>query len=214
MERCPVCDAELPAVAYYCPICGQKLETPREPAATPAIEDTPPPAAAPEAWRVTSVTGVQMIGPALMAGIAAGVLLGVPGTAACGMLWMIGCGALAVYFFHKQFGRAALPNEAARLGLISGFVGFLVAVTVAFLAFGLIRRAPFGLIDHLTEYLRKSADMLAGSRPHDATQIQRLLASSGGAALILATLAAFYFFFFLALSTLGALLAGMMSRRR
>ncbi len=160
------------------------------------------------------VSGPQMLGPAFMAGIASGVLLGVPGTSICGLLWMLGGGVLAVFFFRKQFGRAALPNEAARLGLMSGCVGSLVAGVVAFISLAMIRRSPAGLIDHVLDYMRNSAELLKQRRPEEAAQIQQLIGSPGGAAAMLTILATFYFLFFVALSTLGGLLAGAFSRSR
>ena len=93
----------------------QALRIQRSPAPEPEVTPAPPD------WRVTPVPGPQMVAPAFWAGIAAGVLVGVPGTSNCACLWMLGCGALAVFFFHKQFGRTVFPNEAARLGALSGF---------------------------------------------------------------------------------------------
>ncbi len=229
MERCPNCDAELPAIAYFCPICGQKLETSEQPPdsaaasedqpeeESPSTQDStvlapePEVAPAPPGWRVAPVSGPQMVGPAFWAAVAAGALVGVPGTSNCACLWMLGCGALAVFFFHKQFGRTTFPNEAARLGALSGLFGCLVASLVAMVSFALIRRSTLGVVDHLRENLERSAPML---KPEDAAQIQELINSPGGAAVLLAMLATVYLFSFLALSTLGALLAGSLARRR
>ena len=229
MERCPSCGAEMPAIAYFCPICGQKLEVPEQPPGNVAASEDQPdegslstqdstvPApesevpAAPPDWRVAPVSGPQMVGPAFWAAIAAGALVGVPGTSNCACLWMLGCGGLAVFFFHKQFGRTTLPNEAARLGALSGLFGCLVASLVAMVSFALIRRSTLGLVDHLRENLERSAPML---KPEDAAQIQELINAPGGAAVLLAMLAAVYLFSFLALSTLGALLAGSLASRR
>lgn len=247
MERCPSCGAELPAVAYFCPICGVKLEeaaaaTPppnkseKEIPHTPHSDPVPAPSGksagtdpiggrngaelrtphsevppAPPGWRVAPVSGPEMLGPAFWAGIAGGVLVGVPGTSNCACLWMLGCGALAVFFFHKQFGRAALPNEAGRLGALSGFFGFLVAFLVAFLSHALIRRNPLGLVDHLRENLERSAQMV---KPEESARILEVIHSPGSGAVLLAVLATVYLFTFLTLGTLGALLSGALARRR
>ncbi len=247
MECCPSCGAELPAVAYFCPICGIKLseaapqpqvrrpadqppQEPEEPTphsqggagipagaagqagmpAPPSLR-TPHSEVAPQGWRVTPVSGQAMLGPAFWAGIAGGALVGVPGTSNCACLWMLGCGALAVFFFHKQFGRTALPNEAGRLGVLTGFFGFLVAFLVAFLSHALIRRNVLGLVAFLRESLEGSAGRV---NPEDAERIRELLNSPGGGAVLLAVLATVYLFSFLAMSTLGALLAGALWRRR
>ncbi len=218
MERCPSCGAELPAVAYFCPICGVKLPegAPQEqPApggpqsALPNPQSEVPPLSA--ARQVSLVSGAQLLSPALMAGVAGGVLVGVPGTGNFSLLWMLGCGLLAVFFFHKQFERPALPNEAARLGMLSGFFGFLVAFLVAFVSFALIRRSPWGLVEGLRENFKQSVEIM---KPEDAAKILDLINSPTGAAFLLSMLATIYFFSFLALSTLGALLAGALARRR
>ncbi len=217
--RCPHCDAELPAelreVARFCPICGKMLEAEPEAAAEPTAPQTaqPEPATAPPAWRVAPVTGPQMMAPAFMAGIAGGMLVGVPGTSNLFCLWMVGCGALAVFFFHKQFGRAALPNEAARLGVLSGFFGFVVASLVAFFSYALIRRSPFGLVDQLKEHLKRSAESNI-VKPEDAARALELIDKPGGAAVMLLSFATIYFLSFVALSMLGGLIAGALSRRR
>ena len=229
MERCPSCDADLPAIAYFCPICGQKLEVQEEPPGdaaasedrseeeNPSTQDSAVPAPEPEVtpappdWRVTPVSGPLMVAPAFWAGIAAGVLVGVPGTSNCACLWMLGCGALAVFFFHKQFGRTVFPNEAARLGALSGFFGCLVAFLVALVSFALIRRSPLGLVDQLRENLERSSPMLT---PEDTAQVLELINEPGGAGVLLAMLGTVYLLSFLALGTLGALLAGLLARRR
>jgi hypothetical protein len=218
MEHCPKCRAELPPVANFCPICGTTLKPPGEsepgqpePGAPESGERPQPPAAAPPAWRVSPVSGVEMLGPAAMAGIAGGFLVGVPGISACGCLWMLGCGALAVFFFHKQFKRAPLANEAAKLGVLSGFCGFLVGVVVSFISFALIRREPLGLVNALRENMEQSAKLV---KPEDAQQVLDMMNSPAGAVMLLLTFAAVYLLGFLAFGILGALLAGAVSRKR
>jgi len=231
-ERCPRCGAELPAVAYYCPICGVKLEEAARPAAAedkqpraeaPGRPGQVPPEAprgsslppAPPAWRVPPVSGPMMLSPAFWAGVVGGVLVGVPGTNICPCLWMLSCGILAVFFFRKQFGRAALPNEAARLGVLAGFFGFLVAFVVSIIALGLIQRSPFGLVEYVQDKLKLLADAYEKMNRHkEAGQIRDTLATPGGLAAILMMLATIYLFSFLLLGTLGGLLAGVFSRRR
>lgn len=226
METCPHCSSDLPPVAYFCPICGVKLVEGQPPPGPvkfrPAASDgdangqqpgtaPPRPQVAPPGWRVSRVTGPEMLGPAFMAGLAGGVLVGVPGINNLSCLWMLSSGILAVFFFRKQFGRSALPNEAARLGVMSGFFGFLVAFFVSFLSMALIRRNPLGLVESLRENMQRSVQLV---KPDDAAKIQEVLNSPGGNFILVATLATFYFFSFLALSMLGSLLAGALSRRR
>lgn len=218
MERCRKCGAELPSVANFCPICGAQIgqEPPPLPPETlepeePRLEQPPAARAAPPGWRVAPVSGLEMLGPAAAAGIAGGFLAGVPGISACACLWMLGCGALSVFFFHKQFGRAPLPNEAAKLGVLSGFFGFLIGVLVSLVSFALIRRHPLGLIDALRENMEQSAKMV---NPEDAQQMLNLMNSPAGTVTLLLAFAAVFFVGFLAFGTLGALLAGSVARRR
>lgn len=234
MEHCPRCGAELPAGANFCHICGARLE----PQAPPPADDLPPPAGdqqekprepdvspwpataqgespvqpapvAPAGWRVAPVSGVQMLGPAAAAGIAGGFLVGVPGINACACLWMLGCGALAVFFFHKQFGRGPLPNEAAKLGVLSGFFGFLVMLAVAFVSYALIRRTPMGLVEWLRDNMERTAQLIKPDQ-----HFLQMINGPGGSALLLFGFAAGNFIAFVLLSILGALLAGSVSRRR
>ncbi len=222
MERCPKCDAELPPVANYCHMCGTSLhadevapslpqEGEPEPEAQPEPETEPQTEPAPTAWRVQPVPGPHMIAPAFMAGLAGGFLVGVPGINNCFCLWMTACGVLAVFFFHKQFGRTALPNEAARLGAMSGFFGFLVSAVVSTVSYGLLRRSAWGLVEQMREQMRNSTDMV---KPEDAKRALEMIDSPGGAFILLITFGALALFAFLALATLGGLLAGAVTARR
>ncbi len=215
MEHCPKCGVELPAGANFCHICGARIEPqappPEEPPRPVEEQLVEPPASpvAPPGWRVTPVAGVHMLGPAAAAGIAGGFLVGVPGINACACLWMVACGALAVFFFHKQFGRSPLPNEAAKLGVLSGFFGFLVMLAVAFVSYALIRRNPMGLVEWLRDSMERTAQLI---KPDE--QFVQMINGPGGSALLLFGFAAGNFIAFVLLSILGALLAGSFSRRR
>jgi len=217
MERCRKCGAELPAIANFCPICGVKIDqgppvpAPETFAGTEPGPEQPPARVAPPGWRVAPVSGLEMLGPAAAAGVAGGFLVGVPGISACACLWMLGCGAISVFFFHKQFGRAPLPNEAAKLGVLSGLFGFLIGVLVSLVSFALIRRHPLGLIDALRENMEESAKVV---KPADAQQMLNMMNSPAGTTMLLLTFAAVFFIGFLAFGTLGALLAGSVARRR
>lgn len=232
MERCPYCNSELPAVAHFCPICGRKLEEGAAPdpetgehsqasrpeSGLPAdAAATPPPAPAgqepppPPPWRVPPVPGSLLLGPAFMAGIAAGVLVGVPVIGDYCCLWTLGCGVLSVFFFHKQFGRHALPNEAARLGLLSGFFGFLTAFVVAFVSHALIQRDLFGMVEFLRGEFRQRAEMM---KPPNADRVLEIVNSPNGGPFLLLAWATTYLFGFLAFGILGALVAGAIGRRR
>jgi hypothetical protein len=228
MERCPHCNAELPPVAYFCPICGTKLSEQPAPAAEPEREPAPepeqrppaePPPAAPappstppaRAWQTPPVTATMMLGPAFMAGIAAGVLAGVPELSDFCCLWTLGCGALAVFFFRVQFGRSALPHEAGRLGMLSGFFGFAVAFLVALISHALIRRQLGGLVEFLRDEFRQRAELMNSP---NADRVMEVVNSPGGGPFLVLAWALTYLFGFLGMSILGALLTGAILRRR
>lgn len=224
MERCPHCNAELPPVAFFCPICGQKL------AEKPEAEASPNPRSEPEAgqaaappspsgepastgpvWQAPPAPQSTLVAPAFMAGIAAGVLAGVPVIGDFCCLWTLACGALAVFFFRVQFHKSALPHEAGRLGVMSGFFGFAVSLLVSFISHALIRRHPWGMVDYLREEFRQRAAMM--NSPNADRILQMVNAPGGGPFLVLAW-ALTYLLGFLGMSILGALLAGAILRRR
>lgn len=224
MERCPHCNAELPPVAYFCPICGKELDRAPgqeagadlkpvpakepEPGSEPPVSQPPPP---PANWSVPPVSGSLMLGPALMAGVAAGVLAGVPVIGDYCCLWTFGCGALAVVFFRMQFGRPALKHEAGRLGAISGFFGFLVAFAVAFVSHALILRHFWGMADFLREEFRQRAELM---RTPNADRVMEMVNSPGGGPFLILAWIITYLSGFLLLSILGALITGAILRRR
>jgi hypothetical protein len=224
MERCPHCNAELPPVAYFCPICGQKLAAAPEPGAQPGEggegagtppplppEPAPPSPPPPPAWQAPPLSGSALLGPAFMAGIAAGVLTGVPVISDYCCLWTLGCGALAVFFFRVQFGRSPLPHEAGRLGVMSGFFGFLVAFAVACISHALIRRHLWGMIDFLREEFRQRAEAMSGP---NADRVLEIVNSPGGGPFLVLAWVMTYLFGFLGMSILGSLIVGALLRRR
>ena len=228
MERCPYCDAELPAVAHFCPICGKPLSEQPAPAGEPeresaseaeqrpAAEPSPGPSAptpSPPAQdrQVPPATASMMLGPAFMAGIAAGVLAGVPELSDFCCLWTLACGALGVFFFRVQFGRSALPGEASRLGLLSGFFGFAVAFLVALISHALIRRQLGGLVEFLRDQFRQRAELMNSP---NADRVMEVVNSPGGGPFLVLAWTITYLFGFLGMSILGALLTGAILRRR
>ena len=94
------------------------------------MSDMTPIPAAPGAGPPSNAAG-DYLKPAFWAGICAGVLSGVPLLSAGCCLWMAGGGTLAVYFFQLQNSfPLRRPGDGARLGMLAGFFGFLVASIV------------------------------------------------------------------------------------
>ena len=162
-----------------------------------------PPEPAPLPPGLASPTGEELLYPAFMAGICAGALSGVPLINVFCCLWMVGGGMLAVYFFYLKTGRGLpSPADGARLGLLTGLFGFLVAFFVNVLSQLLIHRGVQGAMARYREQIQKSP---LGSDPQSKELLAWALTPAGTAGLFLTGMIIF-FAVFLALSTVGGVL--------
>ena len=145
-------------------------------------------------------TGQELLYPAFMAAICAGVLSGVPvlNTGCC--LWMAGGGVLAVYFFELKTGRPLTRlGDGARLGTITGFFGFFLAFFVNLLSQILIYRGIGGTLERYRQEIEK---MPVSPDPQSKEMLAWALTPAGMAALFL-TGTILFFLFFVLLSTAG-----------
>src|ERR1051325_9116223 len=67
---------------------------------------------------------------ALIGGIIAGVLSGIPFIGGCCFLWAIGGGFLAFYLYSKNAPGPMEMGDAAKLGAIAGVIGAIVATVI------------------------------------------------------------------------------------
>jgi hypothetical protein len=149
---------------------------------------------------VAPPTGQELLYPAFMAAICAGVLSGVPvlNTGCC--LWMSGGGVLAVYFFELKTGRPLTRlGDGARLGTITGFFGFFVAFFVNLFSQILIYRGISGVLER---YHEEIARMPVSPDPQSKEMLAWALTPAGMAGLFI-TGTILFFLFFVTLSTAG-----------
>ncbi len=128
---------------------GQEPELP--PSESPASQAPLPAPGAPPP------SGKEFLYPAFMAAICSGALSGVPVLKVGCLLWMVGGGMLAVYFFEQKHGRPLLrAADGARLGMMTGFFGFFFGFFVNLFSQLLIFRGFGGVIKAYRSQIEKS----------------------------------------------------------
>jgi hypothetical protein len=161
----------------------------------------PPPAPSPQG--TVPPTGQEFLYPAFMAAICAGVLSGVPLLNLGCLIWIVGGGMLAVYFFEQKHGRPLVRlADGARLGMITGFFGFFFYFFVNMLSQLLIMRGPRGVLEAYRQVIEKYP-MPPGP---EAEQLKAFASTPGGMAVLLVIGAIFSFIAFVLLSTAGGAL--------
>ncbi len=157
-------------------------------------------------------TAQELAYPAIMAGICAGVLSGVPLINICCCLWMAGGGMLAVYFFYLKAGQP-LTNirDGTRLGMLTGFFGFLVALFVNIFSQLMIHRGIHGVISRYREQIEKSP---MASDPQSRDLLAWALTPTGMVGLFLTGMLIFLIAFLMLSAVGGALGVRLMRRPR
>ncbi|HKP72132.1 MAG TPA: hypothetical protein VJT82_04285, partial [Pyrinomonadaceae bacterium] len=76
---------------------------------------------------------------ALIGGVVAGVLSGLPVVSGCCFLWAIGGGFLAVFMYLKNAQGAFQPADGAKLGVTTGIIGAVISAVlgIPFLLLGI-----------------------------------------------------------------------------
>jgi hypothetical protein len=152
--------------------------------------------------------GNSLLGPALLGGLAAGVLSALPLVSAgncCCCLWVVGGGVLAAYLLQQGRPTAIDTGDGALVGLLAGIVSAVVtsvlSVPIA-LAFG-----PFQaqIVERLVQNL-----------PNVPPEMDSVLESlrSGGVGAV-GTVISFFFMlvFGVIFSTIGGLIGAVLCRR-
>jgi hypothetical protein len=67
---------------------------------------------------------------AVIGGVVAGVLSGLPVISGCCFLWAIGGGFLAIYMYMKNAPGPMMMGDAAQLGAITGVVGAIISAVL------------------------------------------------------------------------------------
>jgi hypothetical protein len=67
---------------------------------------------------------------AVIGGVIAGILSGIPFIGGCCFLWAIGGGFLAIWMYMKNAPGPMVMGDAAKLGAVTGVIGAIVAVVI------------------------------------------------------------------------------------
>jgi hypothetical protein len=67
---------------------------------------------------------------AVIGGVIAGILSGIPIIGGCCFLWAIGGGFLAIWMYMKNAPGPMVMGDAAKLGAVTGVIGAIVAVVI------------------------------------------------------------------------------------
>lgn len=151
----------------------------------------------------------QALPAAAFAALVASILLVVP-LGAFG-LSMLAAGGLSVILYHRRHPEASLtPGMGARLGAVSGAMGFgifAVVSAVATLAFGAGGQLRAAMLQAVEQSAARSSDP-------QAQQVVEFLKTPQGLTVILIAGMVFMFVAFLALSSLGGALGAILLRRK
>lgn len=227
-HSCYRCQAEIAEGAAFCAHCGAPQirvalpETDAQPASPdatgtqfPAQQTSwlPPGAYAPQpgailwplAWR-----------GALISGLAAAVLSGLPFVQMGCLLWMLGAGALSVALYRRHApGTLITPGMGMKLGALAGLFGWLANAVVSTMTFvalrnsGNFRRA---MEDAMTRQLAGNTD----PKVHEMMQnlLEWMSTPQGAATVVVLSIAAFGVIFVLITAAGGAIGASMFGQRR
>jgi hypothetical protein len=126
-------------------------------------------------------------------------------------LSMLAAGGLSVILYHRRHPEANLtPGMGARLGAVSGAMGFgifAVVSAVATLAFGAGGQLRAAMLQAVEQSAARSSDP-------QAQQVVEFLKTPQGLTVILIAGMVFMFVAFLALSSLGGALGAILLRRK
>jgi hypothetical protein len=135
---CYKCQTSIDETLPFCPHCGApqiRVSSPEEEAGQPppltpdAPQVTsPPPWASAPAYHPQAVQWDAAWQGAVLCGLIAGILSVVPviGLGCC--LWLLGAGALSVFFYQRRVPAAFVtPGMGMRIGAVSGVVGFVAS---------------------------------------------------------------------------------------
>lgn len=181
------------------------------PQTIPAVlegHDTPA-QASPSGLTLSSIQWSQALPTAALAGLVAALLMVIP-LGAFG-LGMLAAGALSVVLYHRRNPALSLtPGIGARLGAVSGAVGFGIFAVFSALSM-LVSRGGGQLRAALLDAIQQSA---ARSPDPQAQELLQWFKTPAGLALMMCLALGFLFVTFLVLSSAGGALAAVLLRRR
>jgi hypothetical protein len=176
------CGAELPDNARFCHHCGKPQ---REEDLRPAAEGAPEPVAPVLAAKPEAGAGVHFGNPvalrvALLCGSLSALLNAIPFVSFGCCIWITGAGFLAAYLYARRAGVMLRVGEGARLGWMTGCLGFVVSIVFTAINFALVRASGF----NFREILRQSMEKMPAQDPA-ARQVMEFLTSTPGLAVFI-----------------------------
>ncbi len=149
--------------------------------------------------------------PALIAGVAIGLLSGIPivniGNCCC-CLWVVSGGALAAYLLQQKQASPLDLGDAALVGLMAGVIGAFVSTIISL---------PFTMMAGAMDYQAAIDQALSsGEIPAEARQFaERLKGLTGGAAGMAVGILGFFFSLVVdaVFATLGGVVGGLLFKK-
>lgn len=93
-----------------------------------------------------------MFVPALIGGVIAGVLSGIPIVNCLCCLWIIGGGILAAYFLTKESSIVLTAGDGAIVGVFTGIIAAIVEIVVNIPFRGVSEKIFQGMMDRFSQY--------------------------------------------------------------
>jgi hypothetical protein len=93
-----------------------------------------------------------MLVPALMGGVIAGVLSGIPIVNCLCCLWIIGGGILAAYFLTKESSVVLTAGDGAIVGIFTGIIAAVVEALVSLPFRAMSEKIVQGMIDRFSQF--------------------------------------------------------------
>ncbi len=212
---CQQCGAAVEDGAPFCPKCNApqirvNAGGTNDPSFPPGTPGQLQPPAQPVPLGPSKLHSSAMLPAALMAGAIMGVLSSIPVVSVGCCLWMIVGGILAVRFYQNRAPGMVTGGMGARLGALSGLIGWVIyaVVLAAQLAFGRGAGLKAEMIRQLQEAAAKNPD------PNAQQVAQRLATPEGITMILIVGLFAFLFGFLIFGSIGGAVGAALFGKRQ
>jgi hypothetical protein len=207
-QLCYRCGAHMDEGVAFCPACGapqiRVLGMPEEPAPPPASpEAQPAPYGSPPP--PVRVEWSQALPGAALAGLAVAVGWIVPFASVC--LWVLAGGALSVALYRRRRPDSPLtPGAGARLGTVTGLLGFLVFGFAFLLQMALLGQGG-RFRQAMRQVLEESASRSSDPRSQEALE---MLLSPGGMAVVVTLVAVVFLAAFVGFGALGGALGAVL----
>ncbi len=221
---CYKCQTSIDESLPFCPHCGApqiRVSTPDEDTSHPDLPGVPNPQILPASWTIgappSHPQAIQWDAAwkgAFLAGLIAAVLSAAPVISLGCCLWMLGCGALAVFLYQRRIpGAYVTTGMGMRIGALAGAIGFVASTAWSVFRF----TADSGEFrSTLQEQMQKSIASNPDPRAQDIMRqiLEKLNTPEGLATFFVFMLVLMAIVFVIFSAAGGALGASMFARRR